>query len=35
MKEDYQAVLDYAGFGKKIKGLPEKPIILTLRLLNL
>ncbi|MGA7723473.1 MAG: NAD-dependent epimerase/dehydratase family protein [Ignavibacteriaceae bacterium] len=34
MKEDYQAVLDYAGFGKKIKGLPEKPIILTLRLLE-
>ncbi len=34
MKEDYQAVLDYAGFGKKIKGLPEKPIIATLRLLE-
>jgi nucleoside-diphosphate-sugar epimerase len=34
MKEDYQAVLDYAGFGKKIIGLPEKPIILTLKLLE-
>ena len=34
MKEDYQAVLDYAGFGKKIKGLPEKPIILMLRILE-
>lgn len=34
MKEDYQAVLDYAGFGKKIIGLPEKPIILTLRILE-
>jgi nucleoside-diphosphate-sugar epimerase len=34
MKEDYQAVLDYAGFGKKIKELPEKPIILTLRFLE-
>ncbi|MCK9212267.1 MAG: NAD-dependent epimerase/dehydratase family protein [Ignavibacteriaceae bacterium] len=34
MKEDYQAVLDYAGFGKKITGLPEKPIILFLRFLE-
>jgi nucleoside-diphosphate-sugar epimerase len=34
MREDYQAVLDYAGFGKKIVGLPEKPIILTLRILE-
>ena len=34
MKEDYQAVLDYAGFGKKIVGLPEKPIILTLKILE-
>ncbi|MCX6175591.1 MAG: NAD(P)-dependent oxidoreductase [Ignavibacteriales bacterium] len=32
MKEDYQTVLDFAGFGKKIIGLPEKPIILTLKL---
>jgi len=34
MREDYQAVLDYAGHGKNIKGLPEKPIILTLRFLE-
>ena len=34
MKEDYQAVLDEAGFNKKIVGLPEKPIIWTLRLLE-
>ena len=34
MREDYQAVLDYAGHGKKIKGLPENPIIWTLRLLE-
>jgi len=34
MKEDYQAVLDYAGFGKKIIPLPEKPIIVTLKLLE-
>ena len=34
MREDYQAVLDFAGHGKKIKGLPEKPIIYTLRILE-
>lgn len=34
MKEDYQAVLDYAGHGKKIVGLPEKPIIATLKVLE-
>lgn len=34
MREDYQAVLDYAGYGKKIVGLPEKPIIWTLRVLE-
>jgi nucleoside-diphosphate-sugar epimerase len=34
MREDYQAVLDYAKHGKKIKGLPEKPIILTLKILE-
>ena len=34
MREDYQAVLDYAGFNKKIIGLPEKPIIWTLRFLE-
>jgi len=34
MREDYQAVLDHAGYGKKIVGLPEKPIIYTLRFLE-
>ncbi len=34
MKEDYQSVLDYTGYGKKIVGLPEKPIIFTLRILE-
>ncbi len=34
MKEDYQAVLDYAGFGKRIVGLPEKPIIAILKILE-
>lgn len=34
MREDYQAVLDYAGHGKRIVGLPEKPIIWTLRFLE-
>lgn len=34
MKEDYQAVLDYAGFGKKIIGLPAAPIIYTLKFLE-
>ncbi len=34
MREDYQAVLDFAGHGKKIVGLPEKPIIWTLRFLE-
>jgi nucleoside-diphosphate-sugar epimerase len=34
MKEDYQAVLDYAKHGKKITGLPEKPIILILKILE-
>jgi len=33
--EDYQAVLDYAGFGKRIRPLPiVTPIVLTLRLLE-
>jgi nucleoside-diphosphate-sugar epimerase len=35
MKEDYQSVLDYAGFGKKIIGLPAGPIILLLKFLEL
>jgi nucleoside-diphosphate-sugar epimerase len=34
MKEDYQAVLDKAGYGKKIHGLPVKPIIVILRILE-
>lgn len=34
MKEDYQAVLDTAGFGKKITGLPAGPAIMTLRVLE-
>ena len=35
MREDYQAVLDVAGHGKKIRGLPAKPVIWALRLLEL
>ncbi|NBU63685.1 MAG: NAD-dependent epimerase/dehydratase family protein [Chloroflexia bacterium] len=35
MKEDYQAVLDVAGFGKKIVPLPAAPVIWTLRFLEL
>lgn len=34
MKEDYQAVLDYAGHGKRIKPFPAAPMIVTLRLLE-
>lgn len=34
MKEDYQAVLDYAGFGRKISGFPAWPMIWTLRILE-
>lgn len=34
MREDYQAVLDYAGFGKKITGLPAEPAIWLLRILE-
>lgn len=35
MKEDYQAVLDYAGFGRKIVPLPKTPVILALKILAL
>lgn len=35
MKEDYQAVLDKAGFGKKITGFPAAPMIWALRFLEL
>lgn len=34
MKEDYQYVLDYAGFGKKIRTFPSGPVILALRILE-
>lgn len=34
LKEDYQAVLDYAGFGKRIIPIPAAPAIWTLRLLE-
>lgn len=34
MKEDYQVVLDKAGFGKKIKGFPAAPMIWVLRILE-
>ncbi len=34
MGEDYQAVLDYAGYGKKITPLPAEPAILLLRALE-
>jgi len=35
MREDYQAVLDDAGHGKKISGFPAKPMIWTLRFLEM
>ncbi len=34
MREDYQAVLDAAGFGRKIIGFPAKPVIWALRILE-
>ena len=34
MKEDYQSVLDKAGFGKKIRGFPAWPLITILRVLE-
>ncbi len=34
MGEDYQAVLDYAGFKKKVVGTPAGPIIVILRILE-
>ena len=34
MKEDYQAVLDRAGHGKKIRGMPVKPHVFILRILE-
>ena len=35
MKEDYQAVLDLAGFGKRIIAFPARPMIWTLRFLDM
>ncbi len=35
MKEDYQAVLDTAGYGKKARGFPAWPMIWTLRVLEM
>ncbi len=32
--EDFQAVLDYAGYGKKVKPFPAEPVILGLRILE-
>ena len=34
MKQDYQAVLDEAGFGKRIVTFPAGPVILVLRILD-
>lgn len=34
MREDYQAVLDVTGYGKKIRGFPAKPVIWALRILE-
>ncbi len=34
MKEDYQAVLDRAGHGRKIRGMPVKPLVFILRILE-
>lgn len=34
MKQDYQAVLDRAGFGKRVTGFPAAPMIWTLRFLE-
>lgn len=34
LREDFQAVLDYAGFGKRIKTFPAGPMVLALRLLE-
>jgi nucleoside-diphosphate-sugar epimerase len=34
MKQDYQAVLDEAGFGKKIIPFPARPVVLALKVLE-
>lgn len=35
MREDYQAVLDCAGFGRKVRGFPATPMIFALRFLEM
>ena len=35
MREDFQAVLDAAGFGKRVVGLPAAPMIIVLKILEL
>ena len=35
MKEDYQAVMDYAGFGRRIIPIPARPLVFALRILEL
>ena len=35
LREDYQAVLDYAGHGKRIRTVPATPVILALRVLEM
>ncbi len=35
MKQDFQAVLDYAGFGKRVRGFPAAPFIWILRILEM
>jgi len=34
MREDYQAILDEAGYGKRIVPFPEKPVIIALKILE-
>lgn len=34
LKQDFQSVLDYAGYGKRIRSLPARPVILVLQLLE-
>jgi nucleoside-diphosphate-sugar epimerase len=34
MRDDFQAVLDHAGYGRKVRPLPAGPIILTLKILE-
>jgi len=34
MKEDFQAVLDHAGFGKKVRSFPAGPVIVALKVLE-